>query len=218
MKALLLKIRFSVCSSSSFEKQRHIQSIFSTQHENIKLNPSVDKECEQDRVKFCSDVKPGQARVFECLREHRSDLSKQCESKIFDLQVFVSFNCTALCCWQAKSVMVQRLRFFVLDFRVRALWHRSRRETTRLRPLLKALNAASPDGVYLTSCLTIILLMASSILVFKTPFTVIDRDGNRFKQECNMNTCTDCSYSFASQYCANHPVQWFLTSSFPRLS
>lgn len=38
--------------------------------------------CFEDRQKFCSDVKPGAGRIFECLDEHEDDLSAACKDHI----------------------------------------------------------------------------------------------------------------------------------------
>ena len=38
--------------------------------------------CFDDRQKYCSDVKPGAGRIFECLDEHEAELSSACKDHI----------------------------------------------------------------------------------------------------------------------------------------
>ncbi len=36
--------------------------------------------CADDAQKFCKDVKPGEGRILNCLREHQKDLSPACQA------------------------------------------------------------------------------------------------------------------------------------------
>ncbi len=38
--------------------------------------------CKDDIEKFCKDVKPGQGRMLECMREHENRLSQSCKDHI----------------------------------------------------------------------------------------------------------------------------------------
>jgi hypothetical protein len=40
------------------------------------------RPCQEDARRFCPDVRPGQGRILECLREHQSELSEACKEKI----------------------------------------------------------------------------------------------------------------------------------------
>jgi hypothetical protein len=37
--------------------------------------------CHDDVLKFCKDVQPGGGRIAGCLREHRSELSPECQER-----------------------------------------------------------------------------------------------------------------------------------------
>ena len=37
--------------------------------------------CHDDVLKFCKDVQPGGGRIANCLREHQSELSPECQQK-----------------------------------------------------------------------------------------------------------------------------------------
>ncbi len=38
--------------------------------------------CRADYEKFCKDVRPGQGRIVQCLRQHESELSAACKSEM----------------------------------------------------------------------------------------------------------------------------------------
>ncbi len=38
--------------------------------------------CADDVQKHCKDVKPGQGRIVQCLKEHEKDLSPECKAKL----------------------------------------------------------------------------------------------------------------------------------------
>jgi hypothetical protein len=40
------------------------------------------RPCQEDARRFCSDVRPGQGRLLQCLREHQSGLSEACKERI----------------------------------------------------------------------------------------------------------------------------------------
>lgn len=42
----------------------------------------VQQSCREDAQKFCAGVQPGQGRIANCLRSHRSDLSQDCTAAI----------------------------------------------------------------------------------------------------------------------------------------
>ncbi|XP_012945019.1 Golgi apparatus protein 1 [Aplysia californica] len=54
--------------------------------ESIKLDPELNKACEDDVSKFCSGVKAGEAQVIECLKNHKRKLSSSCHKMIFKRQ------------------------------------------------------------------------------------------------------------------------------------
>lgn len=39
-------------------------------------------KCKADRKKFCKDVKPGEMRIINCLKEHEAELSAGCKEVI----------------------------------------------------------------------------------------------------------------------------------------
>ncbi len=41
-----------------------------------------EKACKKDREMFCEKVEPGEGRIFRCLQEHGSELSKKCNEKV----------------------------------------------------------------------------------------------------------------------------------------
>jgi len=47
---------------------------FSYAEEGIEL-------CREDVQKFCKDIKPGEARIMRCLKEHHDQLSPACKAK-----------------------------------------------------------------------------------------------------------------------------------------
>jgi len=55
-------------------------------HENIRFDPMVSKKCLKDVEMFCSEVSAGHARVIDCLRKHKSNLTKDCRKEIFRIQ------------------------------------------------------------------------------------------------------------------------------------
>jgi len=38
--------------------------------------------CQDDVMKFCSDVQPGHGRILKCLKAHETDLSPECKSQL----------------------------------------------------------------------------------------------------------------------------------------
>lgn len=44
--------------------------------------PARFKGCEGDLDKFCKDVMPGGGRLIKCLREHESDLTAECKTRL----------------------------------------------------------------------------------------------------------------------------------------
>ena len=54
------------------------------QSENIKLDPELFHGCENDINDHCHKITAGNARVLECLREHKEDLSDSCHRKLFN--------------------------------------------------------------------------------------------------------------------------------------
>jgi hypothetical protein len=41
-----------------------------------------DGPCAADAKKFCSNVKPGQGRVYNCMASHQAELSPACQARI----------------------------------------------------------------------------------------------------------------------------------------
>lgn len=56
------------------------------QHEDIQFNPNVRKPCASDEKRFCSQVKPGQGRILQCLKAHRKQLEDVCHAAIFQVE------------------------------------------------------------------------------------------------------------------------------------
>ena len=52
-------------------------------NENIKLDPALAQACQDDANTLCQGVKSGKGQILECLRSKRSELSKDCASKLF---------------------------------------------------------------------------------------------------------------------------------------
>jgi len=48
--------------------------------ETRKKLEDAHQACADDVQKFCKDVKPGQGRIVNCLREHQKDLSPTCQA------------------------------------------------------------------------------------------------------------------------------------------
>lgn len=48
--------------------------------ETKKKLKDAHQACAADVQKFCNDVKPGQGRILNCLREHQKDLSPTCHA------------------------------------------------------------------------------------------------------------------------------------------
>ncbi len=38
--------------------------------------------CHDDALKFCKDVKQGEGRILQCLKEHQNEISPECKEKI----------------------------------------------------------------------------------------------------------------------------------------
>ncbi|CAI5958736.1 unnamed protein product, partial [Closterium sp. NIES-64] len=79
---------------------------------DIRLNVRLFKACLQDKRRFCPDVPPGDARVKDCLEEHRleADFSKGCK---------VEFD----------KMMERRASDFRLDFNLQKYCHKDIVET-----------------------------------------------------------------------------------------
>ncbi|XP_077982397.1 Golgi apparatus protein 1-like [Glandiceps talaboti] len=60
--------------------------------EDARLDPELMKECGDDIRRSCSDVQFGNARVLECLKDHKQDLSQKCHMKIFNRQKIEAMN------------------------------------------------------------------------------------------------------------------------------
>eukprot|EP00794_Sanderia_malayensis_P018718 gene18718-20607_t len=63
-----------------------------TEHEDIRLNPELEKNCKEDLETFCSKVwsektMDGQAKAETCLREKRKSLSPTCRDHLFQAEV-----------------------------------------------------------------------------------------------------------------------------------
>jgi hypothetical protein len=42
--------------------------------------------CKADIEKFCKDVKPGQGRIVQCMRQHEGELSSACKNHIAEVK------------------------------------------------------------------------------------------------------------------------------------
>ena len=51
-----------------------------------KINEGIEKlvlgACKKDRDKFCKDIKPGEGRILECLKQNRASLKPACKAKL----------------------------------------------------------------------------------------------------------------------------------------
>jgi len=51
-----------------------------------KVNAGIEKlvlgACKRDRDKFCKDIKPGEGRIVECLKQNRARLRPACKAKL----------------------------------------------------------------------------------------------------------------------------------------
>jgi hypothetical protein len=45
-----------------------------------------DEPCKADREKFCKDVKQGSGAIMHCMKEHASELSASCQSKMDEMK------------------------------------------------------------------------------------------------------------------------------------
>ncbi|XP_070575745.1 Golgi apparatus protein 1-like isoform X2 [Ptychodera flava] len=54
--------------------------------ENVQLDPELQKACDVDIHSLCKDIHFGNAKVLECLKEHKKELTSQCHVKIFNRQ------------------------------------------------------------------------------------------------------------------------------------
>ncbi len=47
----------------------------------------INETCKADLDKFCKDVKPGEGRIFKCLKENEAALSEVCKAKLSEQKV-----------------------------------------------------------------------------------------------------------------------------------
>nr|XP_045603883.1 Golgi apparatus protein 1-like [Procambarus clarkii] len=52
-------------------------------HENIKLDPKLQHDCEEDVNNFCKGIQRGKGEILECLRDHKKELTKKCHEQLF---------------------------------------------------------------------------------------------------------------------------------------
>ncbi|XP_076655241.1 Golgi apparatus protein 1 [Halictus rubicundus] len=55
--------------------KRHILHVSEIQAENVELDRQLYMACEQDRIKFCPNIRPGSGQVYKCLMQHKTDRS-----------------------------------------------------------------------------------------------------------------------------------------------
>lgn len=48
----------------------------------LPAEPAAQKPCADEIEKFCGDVRPGEGRIVQCLRDHDSELSSFCREKV----------------------------------------------------------------------------------------------------------------------------------------
>ncbi|CAK9831500.1 Golgi apparatus protein 1 [Anthophora retusa] len=53
--------------------KRHILHVSEIQAENINLDRQLYLACEEDRTKFCRNIRPGSGQVYKCLMQHKTD-------------------------------------------------------------------------------------------------------------------------------------------------
>ncbi|XP_071784755.1 Golgi apparatus protein 1-like isoform X1 [Asterias amurensis] len=78
--------------SVSIECRKQLKAELLQRSEDIHLDPELFKGCERDVPKFCSNIKAGNARILECLRDHRKELEEQCHIKLFNRQKEQALN------------------------------------------------------------------------------------------------------------------------------
>ncbi|XP_052816118.1 Golgi apparatus protein 1-like [Mya arenaria] len=55
--------------------------------EDINLDPKLKKSCEKDIENYCTGIKGGNAKVTECLRDHKRKLSDGCHKMLFKREI-----------------------------------------------------------------------------------------------------------------------------------
>ncbi|CAL8082408.1 unnamed protein product [Calicophoron daubneyi] len=83
---------FSLKPPLSPECMKELVSELRQRSESIILDPELAKACENDRRRFCSTVVEGDAKVINCLRDHREELSTECHVKVFQREELVALE------------------------------------------------------------------------------------------------------------------------------
>jgi len=47
----------------------------------------VANECDDDLETYCSEVKPGEGRLFDCIQKHKEKVSDRCTNAIADVNL-----------------------------------------------------------------------------------------------------------------------------------
>ncbi|XP_033338391.1 Golgi apparatus protein 1 [Megalopta genalis] len=55
--------------------KQHILHVSEIQAENVELDRQLYIACEQDRIKFCPNIRSGSGQVYKCLMQHKTDRS-----------------------------------------------------------------------------------------------------------------------------------------------
>lgn len=63
--------------------RQHLRIEKETESENVQFDPVMMVKCMADIAKLCDKITFGQAKVLECLKDHREELSGQCEETLF---------------------------------------------------------------------------------------------------------------------------------------
>ncbi|MDB9924943.1 cysteine rich repeat-containing protein [bacterium] len=58
--------------------------------DDIREDTALTLACKQDLNKHCDGVQPGEGRLWTCLAEHRKDVGKECEAKLFEREIWMS--------------------------------------------------------------------------------------------------------------------------------
>lgn len=65
------------------EHEKDLSPACKTRTEEMMMRAKeVHKACADDIDKFCKDVQPGKGNIARCLREHKGELSPECEEEV----------------------------------------------------------------------------------------------------------------------------------------
>jgi len=76
-----LRIKRDIISDRCREEEMKLQAI---EYKDIRLRPKLAKVCSEERSVYCKDVKPGRARVMQCLVENmaKPNFGEECRAEL----------------------------------------------------------------------------------------------------------------------------------------